>query len=825
MKKVIASSSDNHNSTLPHRALRQEQASAEELGENHIEIAKPIEPSSIKSSPIQPLIERLTNDDGLDAPDHNCVESTPPVKTDYTPFELQTVQYKPIEDMPVYGSRTVRINDIIDTLLSYDHTVDEFMIQKAYVLAATAHQGMLRRSGEPYLTHPLAVAAILCDMKMDDATVVSGLLHDTVEDTEVTVEDIRKEFGDTVARIVDGVTKISKVQGITPTEREATNLRKMTLAMLTDLRVIMVKLADRLNNMRTLGFMPPEKQRSIARETLDIFTPLASILGIHKIQAELEDLALFYLEPQAYDNLRQALSEGRNERQKFVAEVKEYLSTKMSEFGIKAEIEGRPKHIYSVWRKMKIQNLPFEQIYDLVAFRIIVEKVQDCYAALGFIHLIFKPIPGRLKDYISLPKLNGYQSLHTAVVGLNNIRMEIQIRTREMHSYAEEGVAAHWRYKDGDRISDVETQRINNLKSALSWQQNLNDPDDFLSTVKEALAPKDMIYVFTPNRDVKELPAGATPIDFAYSVHTSIGNSCSGAKVNNVMCGLHHKLENGDTVEILTSRSANPTRDWLRHTVSPKAKSRIRQWLLAEERKQAVEFGRALLIQEMRRHKLGRHRLTDEVLASLGFKTLDELNMAVAYGKIKLLNVLAAMKPELKISTKTLEKEPAKSTVVTAPRPADSVLVSGVQDVFVRYAKCCTPVPGEPIVGFLSQGKGVTIHTSVCKSLAGLDRERLVEVSWVKDRSEDVNWDIYFKVKFRPSHGALGRLVATISERSVDILEAHTNDVKEGLVSFRISVTDYRQYTETVTSLNALRGLVELVERYYPGEQDGQGDF
>ncbi|MDR2456650.1 MAG: HD domain-containing protein, partial [Deltaproteobacteria bacterium] len=354
-----------------------------------------------------------------------------------------------MEDIPVYNSRPVRIGEIIDTILERDPDADENLVRRAYVFAATAHHGMTRRSGEPYLIHPLAVAAILCDMRLDIPSIAAGLLHDTVEDTPTTVADIRREFGNEVAVIVDGVTKISKFKFSSATEREASNMRKMILAMLTDLRVILVKLADRLNNMRTLGFMPQDKQKAIAKETLEIFAPLASRLGIHKIQSELEDLSLFYLEPATYGKLRRAISEGRNDRQAYVAEVKEFLSRKISEFGIKAEVEGRPKHIYSIWRKMRAQNLPFEQIFDLVAFRIIVDQVQECYSALGVIHSIFKPIPGRFKDYISLPKNNGYRSLHTAVIGLKSMRMEIQIRTKEMHSYAEDGIAAHWRYKDG----------------------------------------------------------------------------------------------------------------------------------------------------------------------------------------------------------------------------------------------------------------------------------------------------------------------------------------------------------------------------------------
>ncbi|MDR1546708.1 MAG: bifunctional (p)ppGpp synthetase/guanosine-3',5'-bis(diphosphate) 3'-pyrophosphohydrolase [Deltaproteobacteria bacterium] len=689
-------------------------------------------------------------------------------------------------------------------------------MRRAYVFAASAHHGMTRRSGEPYLNHPLAVSAILADMKLDVATVAAGLLHDTVEDTPTTVEDIRRNFGADVAAIVDGVTKIGKFNFSSATEREASNMRKMILAMLTDLRVILVKLADRLNNMRTLGFMPLDKQRLISKETLEIFAPLASRLGIHKIQSELEDLALFYLEPATYDMLRQALSEGRNERRQHVAEVKKFLSDKIAEFGIKAEVEGRPKHIFSIWRKMNEQNLPFEQIFDLIAFRIIVAEVQDCYSALGVIHSIFKPIPGRFKDYISLPKNNGYRSLHTAVVGLKNMRMEIQIRTRDMHSYAEEGIAAHWRYKDGGRISDEESQRINALRSILSWQNNLEDPGSFLSSIKESLAENDNIFVFTPTGDVKELPVGSTPLDFAYSIHTDVGHHCGGARVNGIMTNVRHKLQNGDTVEIITSRASSPSTDWLRHVASPKARTRIRQWLAGEEKKQAMEFGRDLLIQEMRRHKIGRARLTREIVAQLGFASMDELNAAVAFGKLTLLTVMAAMKPELR----AVERAKAKPPASAPDKQVAGVLVKGVDDVFVRYGKCCTPVPGEPIVGFLTHGKGVTVHTSGCRSLTGLDPERFIEVTWDAKRGEEATYDVFVKLQTRRVTGALSQVVAVIADNGVDIVEAHTGEAKAGRLWFRLAVADYGQYTSMIGALKGLTSVVDWVERFYPADKD-----
>ncbi|MDR2442547.1 MAG: bifunctional (p)ppGpp synthetase/guanosine-3',5'-bis(diphosphate) 3'-pyrophosphohydrolase [Deltaproteobacteria bacterium] len=731
--------------------------------------------------------------------------------------------YRPLEDIPVYNTRPVRIGEIIDSILEQNPQADDDLVRQAYVFMFTAHHGETRRSGEPYFNHPLAVASILADMKLDVHSIAAGLLHDTVENTPVTISDLRRNFGPEVATIVDGVTKINKFQFSSQTEREASNMRKMILAMLTDLRVIMVKLADRLNNMRTLGFMPLDRQAAISRETLEIFAPLASRLGIHKIQSELEDLSLFYLEPYAYRTIRQALSEGRNDRQTYVAEVKKFLTAKVREFGIEADIEGRPKHIFSIWRKMKEQNLPFEQIFDLVAFRIIVNQVQDCYSALGVIHSIFKPIPGRFKDYISLPKNNGYRSLHTAVVGLNSMRMEIQIRTHEMHSYAEDGIAAHWRYKDGGRISDVESQRINSLRATLSWQSTLEDPGSFINSIKDSLAEEDALFVFTPTGEVKELPVGATPIDFAYCIHTDIGNHCSGARINGVMATLRQKLQNGDTVEIMTSRASNPSQDWLRYVVSPKAKTKIRQWLSAEEKKQAVEFGRTLVIQEMRRHKISRDKLTPEILSSLGFNTFDELNVAVAYGKIIIKTIIAAIKPELK-SQKELpppeRPQQVKAKAANIETPSTKVLVKGVGDVFVRYGKCCTPVPGEPIVGFLTQGQGVTVHSADCRSLMGLDHDRFIEVSWDTDPADDTAYDIFVKIQTHKVRGAYSRIVQAITDKVVDIIEAHTDNNGDGSLWFRLAVSNFNQFLAMMASLKAMTNVVERVERFYP---DGQG--
>ena len=730
-------------------------------------------------------------------------------------------EYVPLEDAPVYGGQPVRIEEILEALQKNHPEADTTVVQRAYIYAASAHQGMVRRSGEPYLNHPLAVAGILCDMKLDVATVAAGLLHDTIEDTEATYEDICRKFGKEVATIVDGVTKISQMNFSSATERKAGNMRKMILAMLTDLRVILVKLADRLNNMRTLGFMPERKQQQISSETLEIFAPLASRLGIHKIQTELEDLCLFYLEPTAYSEIRLNLAAGRRDRQEYVAEVIDYLDRRIQEFKIRAQIEGRPKHIYSIWKKMRDQNLSFDQLYDLTAFRIIVDSVQDCYSALGVIHSIFKAIPGRFKDYLNLPKANGYQSLHTAVIGLRNTRMEIQIRTQEMHNYAENGVAAHWRYKDGGAISKEESQRILALRSILSWQENLENPDAFLNSVKESLADRESIYVFTPAGDVKELPAGSTPVDFAYAIHTMVGHNCVGAKVNGAIVPLRYKLQNGDAVEVMTSRNGSPSRDWLNYAVSPRAKARIRQWFAAEERAKAVDFGHDLLEKEMRKAGLPKARLASnhELLKNLGVNSLDDLNAAVAFGKLPIKKILQTLAPE-KFKTPppalTGEHKTPPQTGQTPPGgdASKNILVSGLDNVFVRLAKCCAPILGEPIIGYITQGHGVSIHSATCSSLAGLDPDRLISVSW--SDHEDQLFEVYIRVRSENSPGTLMKVIGAISPQVENIIEAHSSDdTGNADMWFRLAIHNQAQLDKMLKAVKELP-VVKRVERYFP---------
>ncbi|MDR1309041.1 MAG: RelA/SpoT family protein, partial [Deltaproteobacteria bacterium] len=599
-------------------------------------------------------------------------------------------------------------------------------------------------------------------------------------------------------------------------ERRATNLRKMFLSMLKDLRVIFVKLADRLNNMRTLGHMKVKKQIAISRETLDFFAPLASRLGIHKIQAELEDLALFYLNPIEFETIRSSLSVARDDRKQFGNEVKDYLTEKMAEWNIPCEIEGRPKHIYSIFRKMTSQNLPLEQIYDLVAFRIIVDNVQQCYTTLGVIHTIFKPIPGRFKDYINLPKSNGYQSIHTAVIGLRNFRMEIQIRTKAMHMYAEEGIAAHWRYKEGAGASTEELARIATLRNIINWQ-SIEDPNGFLNTLKESLASNQYIYVFTPGGRPIELPNGATVLDFAYSVHTDVGNCCQSALVNDAMCPIRHQLENGDVVKINTGPRPNVKADWLRHVVSPKAKYKIRQYLSSLEKKNNIRIGEELIKNTMTRLKLSRSKLSSIVLEGLGFSKLDDLNLAVGTGKLRIKTVIDAIKPGLDLPPAPPEK-PLRlpvTPVTQDTRRTPMILVDGHENISVNFPKCCCPMPGEPIQGFLTHTKGVSIHSESCPALGGLDKSRFINVSWADGQPESPTTDIFIKAKLYDQK-YLANVIGALVAHSARIAEFQQSTEHSNQVWFKIPVRDYAQCQELLNSLAAMEWEVAQVERFQP---------
>lgn len=612
-------------------------------------------------------------------------------------------------------------------------------VRRAYAFAAQAHAGQRRLSGDPYIVHPLEVATILAELQLDEVTLCAALLHDVVEDTQVTLDEIRQNFGNDVALIVDGVTKLGKLNFSSKAEAQAENTRKMFVAIAKDIRVLLVKLADRLHNMRTLRYLPRHKQISIARETLEIFAPLAHRLGMANVKWELEDLALRYLDPPQYYRIANQVMEKRTEREAHVEEAIRLLRSKLEEAGLQADVSGRPKHIYSIYHKMVTQHKALNEIYDLLAVRVIVESLRDCYAVLGMVHALWKPIPGRFKDYIAAPKPNGYQSIHTTVVGPKGVPLEIQIRTWEMHRTAEYGIAAHWRYKEGNRAPDELDQKFSWFREILEWQQDFADAQEFMDSLKIDLF-SDKVLVFTPKGDIVELPAHAVPIDFAYHIHTEVGNHCVGAKVNGKMVSLDTELHTGDIVEILTSKqSYGPSRDWLKIAKSSQAKSRIRQWFKREARESNIVRGREEIHAELRKVGIDASSVPDEVwqdlFKHLNVHTMDDLCAAVGYDGIKAERVAS------RIAEKLQPAKAEKALPKLAPEPphktgkgGHGVRVAGEDDLFVRLSHCCNPIPGDEIIGFITRGRGVSIHRADCPNIVSLpDKERLVATSWVND--------------------------------------------------------------------------------------------
>ncbi|MGQ9557220.1 MAG: RelA/SpoT family protein [Desulfurispora sp.] len=642
------------------------------------------------------------------------------------------------------------LEDVVQRLILYNPAADVALLRKAYSYAEQAHRGQRRISGEEYITHPLAVTHILADLELDLATLLAGLLHDVVEDTGFTLEDIEREFGGEVARLVDGVTKISKLEFKSKEERQAENLRKMLLAMARDIRVILIKLADRLHNMRTLRYQPEPKQKEIARETLEIYAPLAHRLGIYHLKWELEDLAFRFLEPASYYELAERIAKTRAKREEYIAGVIKILRSRLAAVGLEADISGRPKHLYSIHLKMQEQNKDLNEIYDAMAVRIILPSVKDCYGALGIVHTLWKPIPGRFKDYIAMPKSNMYQSLHTTVIGPQGEPLEIQIRTREMHRTAEYGIAAHWRYKEGGLGDSDFDKKLAWLRQLLEWQHDLRDAREFMETLKIDLFA-DAVFVFSPKGDVFELPAGSVPVDFAYRVHTQVGHRCVGAKVNGKIVPLDYRLQNGDIVEILTSKHASgPSRDWLTLVKTSQAKNRIRQWFRKEQREENMARGRELVEKEARKQGLEMEQIKSEKLAEKlleqgrkhGLQVLDDVYAAIGDGLLTPTSVILRLKEELKAEKKSSGEEMVREAVRPLKarqdwgRPTQGIRVRGVDNLLIRLAHCCNPVPGDPIVGYITRGRGVSIHRADCRNMAAFlngERQRLVEVSWDKD--------------------------------------------------------------------------------------------
>jgi GTP pyrophosphokinase len=709
----------------------------------------------------------------------------------------------------------IRLNDITSQILSYHPTADVSLVEKAYVYSAKVHKGQVRLSGEPYLSHPLDVAGILTKMEMDEVTIAAGLLHDTVEDTLAELSDIESLFGEEVAAVVDGVTKISKIHFLSREMQQAENIRKMIIAMATDIRVILVKLADRLHNMQTLGFQPPEKQEIISKETLDIYAPLAGRLGIYWLKANLEDLSLFYLEPKIYDSIRIGIAERQEKQETFIKDIKTALDKKLREADIQATIKGRHKHFYSIYQKMMEQDLTIDQVYDVMGFRIIVNSVRDCYEVLGIIHSMWKPVSGRFRDYISLPKDNMYQSLHTTVISPLGERMEIQIRTWDMDKIAEEGVAAHWRYKEGhDFIKGMEGE-YPWMGKLLEWQKSLPNPREFLDTVRTDLLSNE-VYVFTPKGEVKALPKGATPVDFAYSIHSEVGNTCIGAKANERIVRLDYQLRNGDIVQILTSKNGKPSKDWLKFVKTSTAKTRIKQWIKKQEQEDSISIGRDLLEKEFRKANLSiskqeRDEQLQEVARRFSLNRPDDLLASIGYGKISAKQVVNQFLPQSPLQEDISEGIVHKLVHrIKRKREDTGIRVKGMSGMLIRFGKCCHPLPGEPVVGFITRGRGVTVHTKNCRYLGNVDPDRLIEVAW--EPSEGVNHLAKLKVTNISKKGMLATISTILSQSEANIVNAEiqTTVDKKGISTFTIEVSDYSQLKEIISKIKTIKEVLKV---------------
>ncbi|UCG38542.1 MAG: bifunctional (p)ppGpp synthetase/guanosine-3',5'-bis(diphosphate) 3'-pyrophosphohydrolase [bacterium] len=714
---------------------------------------------------------------------------------------------------------TLRLGDIIEQVRQYNPKADLELINKAYIFSAKAHAGHVRQSGEPYLVHPLQVAAILSQMKMDVTTIAVGLLHDTLEDTETSREQIEKNFGEEVANLVEGLTKISRLEFETRVHQQAENLRRMILSMAKDIRVIMVKLADRLHNMRTLQHLKPEKRFKVAQETMDIYAPLANRLGISWIQTELEDLAFQYLYPEAYLTLQKKVRQRRKEYDAYIRRVIKSLKSVIDEHGIEGEVTGRIKHLWSIYNKMQKQGLPFEQVFDLIAFRIIVNTVRDCYGVLGLIHSMFKPVPGRFKDYIGVPKSNMYQSLHTTVIGPVGERMEVQIRTQEMHMMAEDGIASHWRYKSGDRrVPDEDIKRFKWFKQILDELTEVQDPRELMETVRMDLFP-DEVYVFTPKGDVKEFPMGATPIDFAYSIHTDVGNQCVGARVNGRMVPLKYKLKNGDVVEILTSKGHNPSKDWLKIAFTNSAKSKIRSFIKKEERERSLKIGEELLDRDLRRMgtTLNKLRKTDKMLktaSAFGFHRVEDLIATIGFGKYSPRQIMSRLFPEEELATGLGQQEEAQIPVRKGKAKAhrEGIVVDGVDDIMVRFAHCCNPLPGDDVVGIITRGRGISVHTVDCPNIEAdrFNHDRMIEIHW--DDKVKVPRTVRIKVTSEDIKGILAEMTGIISSKNINISHAdiRTSSDNRAVNTFDVEVEDVSQLRNLINSIAGLRGVISV---------------
>ncbi len=712
-----------------------------------------------------------------------------------------------------------RFRELLKKIKRNRPTEDLELLRRAYQFSAHHHLRQVRLSGEPFLSHPLEVAHILADLRLDVPTIATALLHDVVEDTEGTLEEIRTQFGEEVAHLVEGVTKVSRLDFGSREEHQAENVRKMLLAMVDDLRVIFIKLADRLHNMRTLQYLSPEKQKRIAQETLEVYAPLAYRMGMGKIRGELEDTAFAYIDPIAYQEVREEVASKRRLSEGFLKGVASAVERKIQENGIPARVEWRIKRPYSIYQKIKRQKVGLDQVYDLLAIRIITKSVSDCYAVLGVVHGLWSPVPGRIKDFIAMPRPNLYQSLHSTVIGENGQPFEVQTRTEEMHRTAEEGIAAHWKYKEGGAYSAADERSMIWLRQLVEWQQELSDPAEFLSTLKINLYPEE-VYAFTPKGKVVVLPRDATPVDFAYTIHTEVGNTCVGAKVNGKLVPLRYRLRNGDIVEILTQKGTNPSRDWLTFTKSSRARNKIKHWLKVHERVSSIELGQKLLDRESRRCGVSWSKVpADKLLAvaqGLGCPNLDDFFSELGFGRLSPRQALARLFPEIVLEEKPEKKSLAK-TVQKALGFSNTELlrVKGVNDLLIYRAKCCDPIHGEEIIGYITRGKGVAVHAKACANVQNLlyEPERRMEVEWASAAENAYPVQLTLRTVDRP--GLLKELTAAITEKTnIRSMETRIAENGEATIDLTLDIPDKKHLERLVTAMRKISGVRE-VERIY----------
>ncbi len=708
----------------------------------------------------------------------------------------------------------VELDDLLNKVAAYRPSERPQLLRQAYEFSAREHRLQTRLSGEPYLSHPLEVANILAEMKLDLVCLAAGMLHDVVEDTPATIEEIRQKFGSEVAGIVEGVTKISRIAFLNPEDEQAENLRKMILAMVDDIRVVLVKLADRLHNMQTLEHLPYERRVRIARETLEIYAPIAHRLGMGKMRGVLEDLAFKHLDAEAFEGVRRAVENRRKISEEFLDEVCAQVRAKMAEHSIPARVEGRIKRLYSIWQKLKRQNITIEQVYDLLAVRIITDSVKNCYAALGLVHHAWRPVPGRFKDFIAIPRPNLYQSLHTSVIGPKGQPFEVQIRTEEMHRLAEEGIAAHWKYKDGRKQSGPDEERLLWLRHLVEWQRDMKDPADFLSTLKIDLYPQE-VYAFTPKGRVIVLPRDATVVDFAYAIHTEVGHRCTGAKVNGRMMPLKYRLRNGDIVEIVTQAAHHPSRDWLSVVKTSRARNKIKHWINLAVRGEAIDIGKKLLEKEARKYNLNLKDVPEttgqQVAAEYGYRQLEDLDAGIGYGKLMARQVLAKLFPSAPVSQRPRLRASAESGAESEAGSDAAIKVRGHSDLLVYLARCCNPIRGEAIVGYVTRGKGVAVHAKSCPNVQNLlyDAERRIEVEWAGPKVTAYSVKLTLSTEDRP--GMLAKVTSAVSDihSNIQYIEARTGDERAS-IDVTLSIVDLQHLNRIVSSLRKIDGVYQV---------------